>query len=147
MAQTPNLDIEPSVLESARELLSSGLRFATIASLGRDGGPHQAVAWFLLRDDTIVLNSAEGRAWPANLRRDPRVSITIEDEYRWVSIRGTVSIIDDQPMAQADIAEMARRYHADEPDRAEAMIRDRFERQQRVSFHLPLAGSRLHFED
>jgi len=42
---------------------------------------------------------------------------------------------------------MARRYHADEPDRAEAMIRDRFERQHRISFHLPLASSRLHFEE
>ena len=29
---------------------------------------------------------------------------------------------------------MARRYHADEPEEAEALIRDRFTRQQRVSF-------------
>ena len=39
----------------------------------------------------------------------------------------------DQSTAQADIAEMARRYHADDPDEAERLIRDRFQRQQRVS--------------
>ena len=42
---------------------------------------------------------------------------------------------------------MARHYHADEPGRAEAMIHDRFERQQRVSFRLALADSRLHYEE
>ena len=33
---------------------------------------------------------------------------------------------------------MARRYHADEPDEAEDLIRDRFQRQQRVSFRFRL---------
>jgi hypothetical protein len=35
---------------------------------------------------------------------------------------------------------MARRYHADEPDEAERLIREQFERQQRISFRVtPLA--------
>ncbi len=58
-----------------------------------------------------------------------------------------VATVDDPGAAQADIAEMARRYHADEPGRAETMVHERFERQQRVSFRLPLATSTLHFED
>jgi PPOX class probable F420-dependent enzyme len=147
MAQSTPGALDPDPVEVARNFLGAGLWFATIATIGPDGAPHQAVAWYLLRDDVLVLNSADGRAWPANLRRDPRVSVTVEDGYRWLSMRGKVDVNDDQRIAQADIAAMARHYHADEPGRAEAMIRDRFERQARVSFRLALADSRLHYEE
>jgi PPOX class probable F420-dependent enzyme len=147
----PDSPTAPSVGQSvpagALELLTDGLRFVTVATINPDGSPHQAVAWFRYVDDEIVINSREGRIWPANLRRDPRISVTIEDGYRWVSIRGTVAIVDDPGDAQADIAEMARRYHADEPERAETMVHERFERQQRVSFRLPLATSKLHYHE
>jgi hypothetical protein len=39
----------------------------------------------------VFVNSAEGRAWPANLRRDPRVTLAVpnwEDPYEHVAIRG-----------------------------------------------------------
>ncbi len=149
----PQTEPQPSPsdeLELARAFLSESsgaLRFATIATTAADGSPHQAVAWYRFDGETLVLNSAAGRAWPANLRRDPRISVAIEDGYRWLAIRGRVNIVDDQPISQADIAAMARRYHADEPDRAEQMIRDRFTRQERISFRLTLASSRLHFEE
>ena len=113
------------------------LRFATIATLDPDGAPRQATVWYRLDGDEIVINSAEGRRWPANLMRDPRIALTVndgEDGYRWVGLTGTVRATTDQSTAQADIAEMARRYHADDPDKAERLIRDRFTRQQRVSF-------------
>ena len=94
------------------------------------------MVWYRLEGDELVLNSAEGRRWPANLRRDRRAEVTVADGYRYVQLRGIVTVVDDQPVAQADIAEMARRYHADEPDKAEKLIRDRFTKQQRVSFRL-----------
>jgi PPOX class probable F420-dependent enzyme len=113
------------------------LRFATIATRDLDGAPHQAIVWYRVDDDEIVINSARGRRWPANLARDPRISFSVvdgADGYRWVGLTGTVREIADQPTAQADIAALARRYHADEPEKAERLIRDRFERQERVSF-------------
>jgi PPOX class probable F420-dependent enzyme len=139
--------VAAAVPPGALELLTDGLRFVTVATINPDGSPHQAVAWFRYVDATIVVNSREGRVWPTNLRRDPRISLTIEDGYRWVSVRGTVAIVEDPVPAQADIAEMARRYHADEPERAETMVHERFERQQRVSFRLPLATSQLHYHE
>jgi len=111
-------------------------RFAVVATIGADGAPHQAVVWYLLRGDTIVINSAQGRRWPANLRRDPRVEITVEDGYRYVQLGGSVEVDDDQGRAQADIAAMAHRYHADDPAEAEHLIVDRFRLQHRVSFLL-----------
>jgi PPOX class probable F420-dependent enzyme len=147
MAQADAPTQAANVLEDARGLLAEELRFATIATINSDGSPHQAVVWYRFDGDTLVINSAHGRVWPANLRRDPRISLTVEDGYRWVAIRGTVEVVDEAPAAQADIAAMARRYHADEPERAETMIHDRFERQRRVSFRLSLASSKLHYED
>ena len=145
MAQPQPLGAPPTLPVGAVDLLSVGLRFATIATINLDGSPHQAVIWFRFDGSDLIVNSKPGRVWPTNLQRDPRISVTVEDGYRWVSIRGSVVEVALAPQAQADIAEMARRYHADEPERAESMIRDRFERQERVSFRLPLATSKLHY--
>jgi PPOX class probable F420-dependent enzyme len=118
-------------------------RFATIATTDPDGAPRQAVVWYTLEGDEIVLNSAVGRRWPSNLLRDPRLAFSVVDEadgYRWVGITGLVSIVEDQPTAQADIAGMARRYHADDPAKAERLIHRQFERQARISFRLRAIG-------
>ena len=120
----------------AREMLERPGVFATLATVMADGTPHQAVIWYLVRDEVIVVNSAVGRIWPSNLLRDPRYSLVIEDGYDWVGVRGRAEAITDQPTAQADIAEMARRYHAGDPDKAEAMIRGTFMPQERISFLL-----------
>lgn len=109
-------------------------RYAVVATVNPDGSLHQAVTWYLVEGDEVVINSAEGRRWPANLRRDPRVSIAVEDGERNVVLRGTVELVDDPARTQADIAAMARLN--DEPDAAEARIRDQFRRQRRVSFRL-----------
>jgi PPOX class probable F420-dependent enzyme len=128
-------DARPALTPEVRDFLSAE-RFAVVGTVGADGTPHQAVAWYALQDDVLLLNSAEGRRWPSDLRRDPRVSVMVSDGYRWVSLGGSVEIDDDQQRAQADIAAMARRYHADDPEQAEALIRDRFRPQHRITFRL-----------
>jgi PPOX class probable F420-dependent enzyme len=124
-------------------------RYAAVATVDEDGAPRQAVVWFLLDGETIVVNSLEGRRWPSNLRRDPRISIAVTDAQRqsWVGLTGTVEIVDDQPSAQADIAAMAHRYHVEDPAAAEAIVRDRFSKQRRVSFRLRVDGIHDHIED
>ena len=125
-----------ALLDPIRVFLDD-LRFATIATTDPDGTPRQAVIWYTLEGDELVINSRVGRRWPSNLLRDPRLSIAVSDGtdgYRWVGLTGTARAVTDQAIAQADIAGMARRYHADDPDKAERLIRDRFTRQQRVSF-------------
>lgn len=123
--------------------------FATISTLDPDGSPRQAVIWYTLDGAELIINSAVGRRWPANLVRDARISIAVTDRhdgYRWVGLTGRVRVVEDQAIAQADIAAMARRYHADEPARAERLIRDRFERQTRISFRIPVAGAHEHLD-
>ncbi len=120
----------------ARAVLEHEGMFGTLATVSAGGAPHLAVVWYLVRGDAVVLNSAVGRVWPANLLRDPRCSMLIEAGYDWVSVSGRVEVVADQATAQADIAEMARRYNADDAAKAERMIREVFKPQERISFVL-----------
>jgi PPOX class probable F420-dependent enzyme len=120
----------------ARQMLERPGSFGTLATLSADGSPHQAVVWYLLRGDSVVVNSAVGRTWPGNLVRDPRCSLLVEQGYDWVSLVGRVEVVSEQAAAQADIAAMARRYHAADPEHAERMIEQDFRPQQRISFVL-----------
>jgi PPOX class probable F420-dependent enzyme len=138
----------PALAPRVRDFIAE-TRFASIATIDPDGGPRQAVVWYRLDGEDIVLNSAIGRRWPANLQRDQRISLTIidaDDGYRWVGLTGTVTVIRDQPTAQADIAEMARRYHADDPTKAERLITDRFQRQERITFRFSVDGVHDHLD-
>ena len=123
-------------------------RYAAVATTDQDGAPRQAVVWFLLDGDTIVINSLEGRRWPTNLKRDGRVSISITDadEESWVGLSGTVEVVEDQEQAQADIAAMARRYERHDPAEAEELIERRFRKQRRVSFRLRPTAIHDHIE-
>jgi PPOX class probable F420-dependent enzyme len=134
------------------DFLAAPRRFAILATLDADGTPRQAVIWYRLDPDgRITVNSAEGRRWPANLRRDPRCSLAVvdgADGYTFVAVTGRVAeVIDDQDIAQADIAALARSYHADEPEKAERLIAARFRTQRRVSFRVEILAAHDHLED
>jgi PPOX class probable F420-dependent enzyme len=133
----------PSLPDHVRAFLEVP-RFATIATTDDDGAPRQAVIWFLLDGDTIVINSLDGRRWPANLRRDRRIAIAVTDatDHTWVGLTGTVDVVDEEAQAQADIAAMARRY--EEPAEAEAVIASRFSKQRRVSFRVTVSAIHDH---
>ena len=107
-----------------------------LATTGADGWPHQAVIWYRLEPEGLVVNSREGRIWPANLRREPRASVLVEDAYDWVALRVRAELIAEGDRALEDISEMARRYHADDPEHAEELIERTFRPQRRVSFLL-----------
>jgi PPOX class probable F420-dependent enzyme len=95
----------------ARELLEAP-NFSMIATIRKDGSPHVVPTWVDVDDNHVVLNSADGRAWPANLRRDNRVTITIPDKdnpYEYVEIRGHLA---DETTDGADehADKMAKKY-------------------------------------
>lgn len=145
----PTMPVDASLPDRVRAFLDA-TRFASLATVDPDGSPRQAVVWYRLDRDAVVVNSKAGRRWPSNLERDPRVSLAVGDQsdgYRWVGLTGTATLIDDQPTAQADIAEMARRYHADDPAKAERLIRNQFEQQRRLSFRIAIDAVHDHLDD
>jgi pyridoxamine 5'-phosphate oxidase-like protein len=129
-ATVPTLELAANVRSF---LTADPPRYATLATINRDGSPHQIVIWFLVRGDAIVVNSRRGRRWPTNLERDARANLAVFEGEDAVTINCAVERTYDGDAAQADIAEMALRY--DTPEVAEREIR-RYLIEERVTFIL-----------
>jgi len=111
------------------------LRFAVLATINQDGTPQLTTMWYLLEDDgTILMNSKVGRLKERNLRRDPRISICIEDDYNFLTINGTTQLIDDPERTQHDIYRLSARYHGEE--KARRQMQEQFSKETRVSLLL-----------
>jgi PPOX class probable F420-dependent enzyme len=82
-----------TTIEGRSEELLRAKNFCTVSTINPDGSVHAAPVWVDVQDGRPVVNSAEGRAWPRNLERDPRATLTVqnlENPYEYVSIRGRV---------------------------------------------------------
>ena len=121
--------------DSVRAFLQ-GRRFAVAATINPDGTPHQTVMWYDLRGDSIIMNTTAGAVKVKNLRRDARIFMCIEDEYRYVNIVGRAELDFDPARTQADIAALAERYEG--PDARESMVRNTFSKQDRVTIHVAI---------
>jgi PPOX class probable F420-dependent enzyme len=95
----------------ARELIDAP-NFLTLASERRDGSTHLTVIWVDLEEGRIAVNSAEGRTWPENVRRNPEVWLVVingQNPYEYVSIRGRV-VEDTHEGADEHIDRLAKKY-------------------------------------
>ena len=111
-------------------------RIAVLATINSDGTPQQSAIWYELQGTTILMNTRRGRMKDRNLRRDSHCSLCVEDGYRYVTIRGTVTLIDDQEVAQADIKRLSARYHGAQT--AERQAREQFSREPRVTIRMTI---------
>jgi len=99
-------------IEGRPEELLKGKNFCTVATLRTDGTVQAAPVWVDTQDGLAVLNTAEGRAWPRNLERDPRVTLTVqnmENPYEYLSIRGRATAPSTDG-ADEHIDAMAKKY-------------------------------------
>ncbi len=86
--------------------------FCQVATLRRDGTPHVTPVWVDEQDGKVVLNTADGRAWPANLKRDARVTLSVQNmdnPYEYVQIRGHEAERTHEG-AEEHIDQMAKKY-------------------------------------
>jgi PPOX class probable F420-dependent enzyme len=86
--------------------------FASVSTVMPDGAPHVSTVWIDVDGEDILFNTAEGRVKTANIRRDPRVSISVfdrNDPYEQVVIHGTVVDITHEG-ADAHIDFLAKKY-------------------------------------
>jgi PPOX class probable F420-dependent enzyme len=77
-------------------------RTATMATVLPSGRPHLVAMWYAVLDGEIWFETKAKSQKAVNLRRDPTVTVMIEDgltydTLRGVSIDGTAEIIDDDP--------------------------------------------------
>jgi PPOX class probable F420-dependent enzyme len=83
-----------TTIEGRAEELVRGRNFAHIGTLRADGSVQVSPTWVDVQDGRVALNTAEGRAWPRNLERDPRITLEVqnfENPYEYVEIRGRVA--------------------------------------------------------
>lgn len=95
----------------ANELLQAP-NFCNVCTLRGDGTIQAVPVWVDVQDGKAVLNTAEGRAWPRNLERDPHVTLMVqnmENPYEYVTIRGRVSSREHEG-ADDHIDQMAKKY-------------------------------------
>jgi len=64
---------------AALDLLASDA-VATIATLNADGSPHLSAAWVGVEDGEIVFGTLDDQRKLRNLRRDPRVALTVHSD-------------------------------------------------------------------
>ena len=92
--------------------LFSKKAFASLATLMPDGTPQVTPVWCDLDGKYIRFNSARGRQKDRNVRRDPRVAMSLIDPdnpYRYLEIRGRVVEITEQG-ADQHIDSLAKKY-------------------------------------
>jgi len=86
--------------------------FANLATMMPDGTPQVTPVWVDYDGTHVIVNSARGRQKDKNLRRNPKVSLSIQDPdnpYRYLEVRGHVTEITEDG-ADEHIDKMAKKY-------------------------------------
>jgi PPOX class probable F420-dependent enzyme len=119
-----------TLIPRERELLKDR-NYCHVAVPRKDGTIQAVVVWCDLDDDDrVVLNSAEGRAWPANLRRAEHATVTVmnhENPLEYVTLTGRL-VEDTHDGADDVINALSHKYDGTDYDLQAA--------QQRVTFRL-----------
>ena len=105
--------MRPMTTDEIRAFLLSGTRTAKLATVRRDGRPHLAPIWFSLDGDTIVFTTWHTTIKAANIRRDGRIALCVDDEtppFAYVVIEGTATLTDDLTELRTWATRIAARY-------------------------------------
>jgi PPOX class probable F420-dependent enzyme len=96
-----------------RAFLLASPRTAKVATVRADGRPHVAPVWFDLDRDDLVFTTWSTTVKARDLRRDPRVSVCVDDEqppFSFVLIEGTAALTDNLDDVRAWATRIATRY-------------------------------------
>jgi len=67
--------------DAAKAVVTSG-RLAHVATINPDGSPHVTIAWVGLDRDDVVIGTLFDQRKLQNMRRDPRVTVSIDTPER-----------------------------------------------------------------
>jgi PPOX class probable F420-dependent enzyme len=93
--------------------------FVHLTTLMPDGSPQTTPLWVDVDAErgVILVNTAESRAKPRNVRADPRVALSVtdpDDDYRALMIRGRVVALRHDG-AEDHIDDLQEKYHGTRP--------------------------------
>ena len=96
-----------------REFVMTGTRTGKLAVTRKDGRPHVTAVWFVLDGEDVLLTTFGSGIKGRVLRRDPRVSLCVDDQeppYSFVVIEGTATISEDPEQLRHWAAVIGGRY-------------------------------------
>ncbi|RMG94837.1 MAG: PPOX class F420-dependent oxidoreductase [Chloroflexi bacterium] len=108
----------------AKTFLMTGTRTGKLATTRSDGRPHVAPIWFVMDGDDLIFNTWHTSVKAQNMRRDPRVSLCVDEEtppFAFVIVEGTVTLTENAPDLVAWATRIGGRYMG--ADQAEAFGR------------------------
>ena len=74
------------------ERFLAGRHVCVLATIGADGAPVLTPIWYLYRGGKLYMRTGKESAKAANIRRDPRVTVCVQDErppYRSATVCST----------------------------------------------------------
>lgn len=100
-----------------RAFMMTGSRTGKVATVRKDGRPHVMPVWFTFDDETgdVVFMTWHTSLKARNMRRDGRVSISVDDEqfpFAWARLDGVASFSEADRVHWA--TETCRRYVGDD---------------------------------
>jgi PPOX class probable F420-dependent enzyme len=102
-----------AVLSDKATRLFSEPNIVHLATIMEDGSPQVSPIWADITDGVIEFNTAAGRVKERNMRRDPRIALSVADRndpYERATVRGRVVEMIEGPEARAHIDKMAKKY-------------------------------------
>lgn len=102
-------------------------RTAVMASLGPDGKPHVVAMWYAVIDGVIWFETKAKSQKAQNLRRDPTLSVLLEDgetydQLRGVSMEGRGVIVEDADALWQVGVSIWERYNGPYTDEAKPLV-------------------------
>jgi len=95
------LDVTTEWGQHAERRLRSDI-IAWLTTVGSDGRPYTVPVWFLWDGETILLFSQPQKQKIRNLRKNPRVTLALDDSKQGedvVIVEGTAELLDDPNMS------------------------------------------------
>ena len=95
---------------SARSLLEDRA-YGHLVTRNADGSPQLSMVWFDAEGDELLCNTAEGRVKVRNMRRDPRVIVSVQDladPQSYLLVHGRAAITSEG--AAAHLQKLAERF-------------------------------------
>jgi len=96
--------------QSAKKVLQDKA-YGHVVTFNAEGKPQLTMVWLDADGDEVLFNTAEGRLKPKNLRRDPRVMISVQDRndpQAYMLLHGKASVT--EAGADQHIDKLAKRF-------------------------------------
>ncbi len=87
--------------------------YAVLATINSDSTPQLTTVWFGVEGNALIISVESESLKARNIRRDPRVSVSVPNGGRYLVVKGRAefNVEQDQEEAQADLEKLGFRYY------------------------------------